>query len=63
MLARAKKDINILMEDGHFSDFKEGLQYRFIFRNDNEVVLMDGNKMGFICSREEFNEDFEIIQM
>ena len=63
MLAKAKKDINVLMEFGHFSDFKEGHEYRFIFRNDNEVVLMDENKMGYICDRKEFNEDFEISQM
>ena len=63
MLAKAKKDINVLMEDGHFSDFKKGIEYRFIFRNDNEVVLIDGSKMGYIYNREEFDEDFVISQM
>lgn len=63
MLARAKKDINVLMEAGHFSEFKEGFEYRFVFRNDNEVVLIDGNKLGYICSREAFDDDFEISQM
>lgn len=63
MLAKAKKDINVLMEDGRFSDFKEGIEYRFIFRNDNKVVLIDGSKMGYICNREEFDEDFVISQM
>ncbi|MCM1102517.1 MAG: hypothetical protein NC409_00250 [Clostridium sp.] len=52
-----------MSNDGHFSDFKEGIEYRFIFRNDNEVVLIDGSKMGYICDRKEFSEDFEISQM
>ena len=63
MLAKAKRDICVLMEDGHFSDFKEGAEYRFIFRNDNQVVLMDENKLGYICDRSEFDEDFEISRI
>lgn len=38
-------------------------EFRFIFRIDNEVVLIDGSKMGYICHRKEFNEDYEISQM
>ena len=60
MLAKAKRDVRVLMEAGHFSDFRKGREYRFIFRNDNEVVLMDENKLGYICNRNEFDEDFEI---
>lgn len=30
MLARAKKDICVLMEVGHFSDFKEEFHFKLI---------------------------------
>lgn len=63
MKALAKEDIKVLMEDGHFSDFRKGNVYKFIFRNDNEVILMDENKTGYICNRKEFDNDFEICEV
>lgn len=59
MTAKAKKDIQVLMNPGHFCDFIEGKRYRFIYRGDNEVVLMDENKNGYLCTRKEFEDDFE----
>ena len=63
MKALAKNDVRVLMEDGRFSNFIKGNNYRFLFRNDNEVVLIDENKTGYQCSRQEFDEDFEISEM
>ena len=63
MKALAKNDVKVLMEDGRFSDFRKGNEYKFVFRNDDQVVLMDENRTGYICDRKEFKEDFEICEM
>lgn len=61
MKAKAKHDVNVLMEDGRFSDFREGNEYRYVQRQDGSMVLMDEKKCGFICTKEEFDEDFELV--
>lgn len=63
MKALAKVDVKVLMEDGRFSDFRKGNIYRFIFRNDNEVILMDENSNSYICDRKDFEDDFEIHEV
>lgn len=62
MKARAKRDVKILMEDGRFSDFREGNEYRCLQRQDGSMVLMDEQKCGFSCTKEEFDNDFEITE-
>lgn len=62
-MAVAKRDIQVLMEDGRFSDFKEGRPYHFVNRQDGSVVLMDEKKCGYICdTAEEFNQDFKVVE-
>lgn len=61
MKATAKHDVKILMEDGRFSNFRKGNEYRCMRKGD-EMVLIDENKCGYICAFECFDEDFEIVE-
>lgn len=58
MKAKAKHDVNILMEDSRFSNFIEGNEYRMMLRGNDTIILIDENRCGFACSIEQFNEDF-----
>ena len=61
MKAMAKHDVKVLMEDGRFSDFREGKTYRCMLRG-NGAILIDENKTGFSCEdMETFEADFELI--
>lgn len=61
MKARAKHDVRILMEDGRFSNFKQGKEYRCTLKG-NSVILVDENRMGFLCdTMEDFRYDFELV--
>ncbi len=61
MKARAKHDVKILMEDGRFSDFREGNEYRCMLRGGDTVILIDEQKTGFTCDMKSFEEDFEMM--
>ena len=61
MKAKAKRDVKVLMEDDRFSDFRKGNMYLCMERVDG-FVLMDEQRCGFICSKEEFAENFELIE-
>lgn len=60
MKARAKHDVFILMEDGRYSDFRKGNEYRCLLRG-NGVILIDEKHMGFSCDMEQFAEDFVLL--
>lgn len=60
LTAIGKNDVNILMEDGRFSDFKKGNTYRCLLKGD-KAVLMDENKTGFMCDMIQFEENFELV--
>lgn len=62
MKARAKHNVKILMEDGRFSYFREGNEYRCMLRGNNTIILIDEQRTGFICDMESFGEDFELIE-
>lgn len=62
MKARAKHDVKILMEDGRFSDFREGNEYKCMLRGDDTVILIDEQRTGFTCDMESFKEDFEMVE-
>ena len=60
MKVKAKRDVEILMEDGRYSDFKEGNIYRCTTLHGG-YVLMDEQRKGFYCDAESLEEDFEIV--
>jgi hypothetical protein len=60
MKVRAKNDVRILMEDGRYSNFIKGNEYRCMFREES-VILIDEDRMGFSCDMKELEEDFELI--
>lgn len=61
MKAKARHNINILMEDGRFSDFNKAKEYRCMFKGES-VILIDEQRTGVIYDdRESFNKDFELI--
>lgn len=60
MKAKAKHNVKVLMEDNHFSNFKEGNEYRCIGHN-GDMILIDENKCGYRTDMKSFNEDFEIV--
>lgn len=57
---RAKNNTRILMEDGRYSNFIKGNEYRFLLK-DNGVYLIDEDKMGFFTNIKTFEEEFDII--
>lgn len=61
MKVKAKHDVEILMEDGRFSDFREGNIYRCGTLHDG-YVLMDEHGKGFYCDAEILKENFEIVE-
>ena len=60
MKVKAKRDVEILMEDGRFSDFREGKIYR-CEKLHGGFVLIDEQRNGFYCDAESLEEDFEIV--
>lgn len=62
MKARAKHEVKILMEDGRFSDFREGNEYRCMIRGNDTMILIDEQRTGFTCDMENFREDFELVE-
>ena len=61
MKAKAKHDVKVLMEDGRFSDFREGNEYRCMMRGNDTIILIDEQRCGFTCDMESFKEDFELM--
>lgn len=60
MKAKAKNDVRVLMEDGRYSNFIKGNEYRCMLRGES-VILIDEDNMGYSTDIENFEEDFEII--
>lgn len=60
MIAKAKHDVKVLMEDNRFSNFKEGKEYRCMMHGKN-MILIDEDKCGYTTNMETFNEDFDLI--
>ena len=60
MKARAKNDVRVLMEDGRYSNFIKGNEYRCILKGEC-VILIDEDKMGYSSDMEHFEEDFEKV--
>ena len=54
----AKNDVRILRVDNCFTNFKKGNSYRCVIRQ-NDAVLMDEDKNGFLCDMELFQDNFE----
>lgn len=50
------------MEDGRFSSFLKGHEYRMMYRGD-DVILVDEDKCGYICDKNQFAEDFEQLNV
>lgn len=63
MKAKAKNDVRVLMEDGRYSNFIKGNEYRCILRGSGgeQAVLIDEDKNGYATDINHFNEDFELI--
>lgn len=61
MKARAKNDVRVLMEDGRYSNFIKGNEYRCMLRGEG-VILIDEDKMGYSTDMEHFEEDFELLK-
>lgn len=61
MKAIAKNDVRVLMEDGRYSNFIKGNEYRCMLKGGG-AVLIDEDKMGYSTDMETFEEDFEIIK-
>ena len=57
----AKNDVRILMEDGRYSKFIKGNEYRCMLKGE-WAILIDEDKMGYSTDMETFEEDFEIIK-
>ena len=51
------------MEDGRYSNFIKEHEYRMMYRGENDVVLIDEDRCGFICDRNQFSEDFEPLNV
>ena len=60
MKARAKNDVRVLMEDGRYSNFIKGNEYRCMLRGER-AILIDEDKMGYSTDMEHFDEDFEMV--
>lgn len=60
--AIAKKNLRYVMEDGRTSVFWAGNTYPYERRSDDDIVLMDEDKCGFICNIKLFDEFFEPVQ-
>lgn len=61
MRARAKNDVRVLMEDGRYSNFIKGNEYRCMLRGEG-AILIDEDKMGYSTDMEHFEEDFELLK-
>lgn len=61
MKAKAKTDVKVLMEDGRYSNFIKGNEYRCMLRGEG-VILIDEDKMGYSTDMEHFEEDFELLK-
>ena len=61
MKAKAKTDVKVLMEDGRYSNFIKGSEYRCMLRGEG-VILIDEDKMGYSTDMEHFEEDFELLK-
>ena len=61
MKAKAKHDVKVLMEDNRFSNFKEGNEYRCMMRGDENMILIDEDKCGYVTDMKTFNEDFDLF--
>ena len=59
--AKAKNNIRILMEDGRYSNFIKGNEYRFMLKNGG-VYLIDEDKMGFFTDMKNFEDEFELVE-
>ena len=60
MKAIAKNDVKVLMEDGRYSNFIKGNEYRCMLRGEG-VILIDEDKMGFSTDMNTFEEDFKLV--
>lgn len=60
MKAIAKNDVKVLMEDGRYSNFIKGSEYRCMLRGEG-VILIDEDKMGFSTDMNTFEEDFKLV--
>lgn len=60
MRALANNDVKVLMEGGHFSDFNSGSYYRCRMTG-KDFILIDENKRGYKCSKEDFYNDFSLV--
>lgn len=61
MKAIAKNDVRVLMEDGRYSNFTKGKEYRCMLRGEG-AILIDEDKMGYSTYMEHFEEDFELVR-
>ena len=60
MYVKAKDNLAALREDGNYTNFIKGNEYRYLQKEDS-FILIDEDKNGFSCDKEVFEEYFETV--